>query len=294
MGPKDKIINKLDDRIETVMDEWIVRSSTGARARKKSDIVEWLKNFQPAEIDDAMLILEKLQYKSDQEIRRAIQVLSGEIKTMFRGRLQQAKFFPLGNSPSSSGGMYLYDFRKELGLHESNSPASPFKEFKNEPVDIVFFDDMIGSGNQATKVCRDNLTDFKGACHYVCIFGFESEVQSVRNIAAFEHVICGIQLSDEERAFAENSQVFTDTAVRARLESLARGYGNKLYPLHPLGFDDSQALIVFPHNTPNNTLPIIWASPANEKKQGEIWNPVWERKKQPWSPKEEGGYGPDT
>jgi len=46
-----------------------------------------------------------------------------------------------------------------------------------------------------------------------------------------------------------------------------------------LGYDDSQSLIVFPHNTPNNTLPIIWAGNKNEKEIGVPWNPIWERVK---------------
>lgn len=36
-------------------------------------------------------------------------------------------------------------------------------------------------------------------------------------------------------------------------------YGKLLYKKWPLGYENSQALIVFTHATPNNTLPIIWS-----------------------------------
>jgi hypothetical protein len=38
---------------------------------------------------------------------------------------------------------------------------------------------------------------------------------------------------------------------------------------HPLGHNNSQALIVFAHSTPNNSIPILWSS----KK----WRPIFER-----------------
>lgn len=62
--------------------------------------------------------------------------------------------------------------------------------------------------------------------------------------------------------------------------SICQKYGEKLYPKHPLGYDDSQLLIAFEYNTPNNTLPIIWSSTNNESSNIEtIWHPIFERRK---------------
>ena len=44
---------------------------------------------------------------------------------------------------------------------------------------------------------------------------------------------------------------------------------NHLEETHPLGYNNSQALIVFAYNPPNNTLPIIWSS--------KNWKPLYPR-----------------
>jgi hypothetical protein len=84
-------------------------------------------------------------------------------------------------------------------------------------------------------------------------------------------------LHEWDKAFSNNSEIFPDSRMRELVKELSKRYGDKLYHKGPLGYDESQALIVFPHNTPNNTLPIIWASHRNEKTIGVPWNPLFER-----------------
>lgn len=57
------------------------------------------------------------------------------------------------------------------------------------------------------------------------------------------------------------------------LREMALCYGKLLLPLHPGGFDDNQLLIGFHHNTPDNTLPIIWA----EGTVTQAWTPAFRR-----------------
>jgi len=84
-------------------------------------------------------------------------------------------------------------------------------------------------------------------------------------------------LSEEYKCFSPYSQIFPDRDKRERIKEMCEKHGQRLYPKYPLGYDDSQALIVFSHSTPNNTLPIIWAGPDNEKTPGVVWNPLWKR-----------------
>lgn len=128
------------------------------------------------------------------------------------------------------------------------------------------------------RFAKRYLQDIKIDKYYVALLAFEEGYKNVVAEQCFKQVIVHEILSDTWRAFSPNSQVFKDAHLRERIEKLCNKYGEELYE-HPLGYDDSQALIVFPHNTPNNTLPIIWASENNEKKPGRVWYPVWERKK---------------
>ena len=281
------INNKIQERnaeIEEILDNWGFRPkgfSYGKREEKRAAIEKWLRCFSPSEFDDAFLILKKIQYHDSHMVDTYIEGLSRELKNVFGSEdLTNIRFFPLGESPASSGGNFLYSYRKELGLSESVFPYTPLNETDLSDVKaLVFFDDIIGSGHQAVKFAKRNLQDIKIDKYYVSFLAFEEGYRKVNEKRCFKQVIVHNIISDELRAFSTNSQVFPDKDTRERIKILCTKYGEKLYE-HPLGYDNSQALIVFPHNTPNNTLPIIWASDKNEKKPGYIWYPVWERKKE--------------
>lgn len=273
------VIRRLEPAIDGLVADWgFVRSSPIEFLKKKSDLTAWLANFQSNEIEDALLLASQLTVISDAHLRRVIHRLASEIRLLFDGNLDGILFFPLGDSPSDSGGNFLYDFRKELGISGDHFPAGHFRDFLSSARAVVFVDDIIGSGNQATKYYNSNLVGFSN-CYYISMLAFADGLKNVRNRAAFRDVLSGEILSVRQRAFSSVSSAFPDARVRRRLKNLAQRYGERLYPKGPLGYDNSQAMIVFPHNTPNNTLPIFWCSPSNEKLVGQLWSPLWDRRK---------------
>lgn len=60
-----------------------------------------------------------------------------------------------------------------------------------------------------------------------------------------------------------------------KARKIAETIGASLEKRHPLGWEDSEALVVFPDNTPNNTLPILWK--AGAKVDGKEWHPLFPR-----------------
>ncbi len=274
----DEKIKEKNASIEQILDNWGFRLGHGKREEKKAEIEKWLHRFLLSEFDDAFLILERIQYHDSHTVDGYMEGLSGEMKKIFDNDLSEILFYPLGESPSSSGGNLLYSYRKDLGLPESSFPYVPLKDIDlTGKKAIIFFDDIIGSGNQAVKFAAKHLKNIKIDKYYVALMAFEKGIENVRNNGGFKKVIVHETISEELRAFSPGSQVFPDADTRERIKRLCEKYGKELYPKHPLGYDDSQALIVFPHNTPNNTLPIIWASEKNEKEPGYIWYPLWER-----------------
>lgn len=281
--PINEKIQEKNDEIEELLDNWGFRPvgiSYGKREEKRAAIEKWLRRFLPSEFDDAFLILKKIQYHDEHRVDAYIEGLSKELKNVLGEDLSNIIFYPLGESPASSGGNFLYSYRKKLGLSENAFPYTPLNETDLSDVDaLVFFDDIIGSGHQAVKFAKKNLQDIRIDTYYVSLLAFEEGFKKVNEKKCFKQVIVHENLSDELRAFSTNSQVFPDKDTKERIKKLCIKYGEKLYK-YPLGYDNSQALIVFPHNAPNNTLPIIWASDKNEKIPGYIWYPVWERIKQ--------------
>ena len=73
--------------------------------------------------------------------------------------------------------------------------------------------------------------------------------------------------------------------IRDFAYEIMKGYGERIAPSMPLGFDDGQYAIAFRHNTPNNSLPIFW-SDRND------WFPIMKRKESPMKGKtSEDDYG---
>ena len=79
------------------------------------------------------------------------------------------------------------------------------------------------------------------------------------------------ELGPEDKAFSDASAIFTDTAERNRGRQVAESKGVMLDGRQPLGYGDTQALIVFSQTCPNNTLPIFWSRNGG-------WSPLFPRR----------------
>jgi tetratricopeptide (TPR) repeat protein len=279
MDPYTKFIKEKSKCIDDVVLSWGYAQNDIHFADKKNQVLKWFKNFEPKEYSSALEILEAVQYKQQHEIDLLLKKLTNEIKDVFSSELKNVLFFPLGNSSASSGSMYLYSLLKRLQLSESGFKQDDFKNYLNKNINIVFIDDIIGSGNQATRFYENNLKNAKARLFYISLYAFNDGIENIRENTNFDLVFSGEYLTNQLSAFGEESFVFKEKSKRERLKKFCLKYGEKLFPKHPLGYNNTQSLIVFPHNTPNNTLPIIWASHLNEKKIGEPWFPLWERSK---------------
>ena len=276
----------LEKRIDKVISEWPLTPTEWPK--KKIEVLEWFENFQPSEHKDMFSILEKIKVISSNDIEKWINLLSKTLQVIFGSDISKVRFHPLGNSPSASGANFLYTYRKALKLSEESFPYEPFNAIDLTDIKaLVFVDDLIGSGNQATRFANKTLKEIKIDKYYVTLLAFKDGLEKVKREAGFTKVITAKELSKEFKAFSPRSCYFSNPAQRERLREICRKYGKKLYPAYPLGYDNSQSLFVFPHNVPNNILPIIWAGPQNEEergKPGKTWRPLFERIKIPDKP----------
>lgn len=138
----DEKIRERSAEIDKMLDDWGFRPegmSYGKRDKKRAAIEMWLRRFLPSEFDDAFLILTKIQYHDSHTVDTYIEGLAKELKNVFRGHLSNVRFFPLGESPASSGGNFLYLYRKELGASESLFPYTPLNETDLSNVTALVF-----------------------------------------------------------------------------------------------------------------------------------------------------------
>ena len=174
---------------------------------------------------------------------------------------------------------------------------------------IVFLTDIIGSGKQVLDYYEmlvsnkstgeipslpsemsDRLRSLEKYCF--AIVGTEGGVKRITDSKIFSEVKVAQLLTERDKAFSpERTDIFADKSEREEAKQLVERIGKQLYPPvkskpaedspGPFGFGNSELLVVFYYNTPNNTLPILW---KEGKVDGKIWHPILRRLKSNESP----------
>jgi len=210
------------------------------------------------------------------------------IEREYADRLRRTRFIGVGN-PAESGTHLLYYFRQENKLARSlfihthqiftrdNTGRRPPALRSPDVNYYVFIDDLCGSGQQAREYSVDIVEEIKrlkpeAVVGYYVVVGTSDGLDEVRGNTQFDEVRALYELDRTFRCFAPESRYFTAQDVgidKAFAEDTCRRYGGALLPLHPVGYRDSQLLLGFHHNVPDNTLPVIWGE--------DNWRPVFRR-----------------
>ena len=183
-------------------------------------------------------------------------------------------------------------------LDRSHNPIRlRFSEVKH----YVFIDDFCGSGSQATsdniiKQCVSELkklsTDVK--ISYLMLFATSTGIKNVKDSRLYDRVEAVIELDDTYKCFDANSRIFPQREGAIFDKEFTREFcyrhgrplfysinqkegctGNELEQKSDsaaLGWGDCQLLLGFFHNTPDNTLPIIWYDEEDID-----WFPIFKR-----------------
>lgn len=183
--------------------------------------------------------------------------------------LSQTYFAAMGEA-SESGGLMLYYFRQQAGL-PINRFFYPSAIPKNENGIVVFVDDLTLSGRSASSFFDENMKEMKfQTAFYLTLFASEEAKQRIQqhNI----NVIASTVLGERDRCFSDQSILFHNfPELKEYAFEIAKAYGEKLSPNHPLGHKNGQYCFGLHYNIPNNTLPIFWSNRAN-------WTPIFPRK----------------
>lgn len=218
-----------------------------------------------------------------------------KIEEEFLAELNKTRFLGIGN-PSESGTHLLYYFRQENSLSKehfinsyemfTSATEGPKTEIRNPAASrYVFLDDFCGTGTQAFDYSKNVVSDLKrlykaaGApvrVSYFVLCATTSGLNRVRSETLFDEVECVLELDGTYACFGPESRYYGKVAmwVNSRFaKNMAETYGRMLKPEHPLGFENAQLLIGFHHNTPDNTLPIIWYDEPEHRE----WQPIFRR-----------------
>lgn len=191
----------------------------------------------------------------------------------------------LEDSFAKSGSEYAKIFADENGLYAdlaiSRNKLREYLSSDSEAKVLVFLDDFAGTGDSICKNLRNIYFELK-------------EILQRKNLIIFLGVICGYDkakkaiqtfieenglktevffskiLDESDHCFSEYSKVFPLVTERNHAKSICLQIGEKLIINNPLGYGNTQSLVVFPNACPNNNLPILW-------KETDSWMPLFKR-----------------
>lgn len=181
--------------------------------------------------------------------------------------------------------MYTYRIANQIAkpLVGGMYAAVNFVQKSKNPVVVVFVDDFIGTGGTCIEGFKrftealGGTDEFKEHAFYVAALAATSDgIDTVRLKTGDRlNVVEAKVLGSAERAFSPDAEIFSNEEELQRCRSLCENIGRDLEKNHPLGYDDSQSLILFPHRCPNNTLPIFYKD--GRKYNGVKWEPSFLR-----------------
>lgn len=181
---------------------------------------------------------------------------------------------------------YLYEFASEVDDINDYS-IQPFAYVESYMLDkaklVVFMDDIIGTGETVIKFLERNLDKLKKAkiaIWCICITEFAKEqiieFEKKEKVKSPDFNIYIQHLSVEKKAFQEGN-IFKGSICKNKL-NLIKEHETKLFKdsKFVLGYKDSQCLVSFYNDTPNNTLSSFWKKYKNDRKKENT--PIFERK----------------
>jgi hypothetical protein len=269
--------------------KWLKNSVTSLQ------VAEWLGNFKPTEYEMALWLLKHIEYITNEEL---VALLDRNLQKILSAVDPTAPIIvnSIGEY-GKSGTMLIYYFKK-TPVYQNNKGRISFYEnaivFEQKRKDdlvspnstIIFLDDFLGSGKSFYDYYKLSVKPhIQGygkitKIFVLCIFHLKKAANLLMKYTP------EVKLIGEARnaAFSSKGSVFGYRYHFLKLRDMCYDYGEELFSVldrkkkkyipYPLGYENSQALIVFPYGPPNNTLPVIWSS---RKTKNVNWIPLFPR-----------------
>lgn len=251
---------------------------------KPLDIIKWLGNFEPKDLDYAKDIISNLTVYSTNEIE---EILNDSFGALFEGMGNNERIIVLPTGEfGKSGSMVTYFFQKTTFYKKRSNkskiellPSLENIEFlKDMKYTLVLLDDFVGSGNTIETFYIDNIEKTKEHFEKIFFVGIAGMEYGIKRISQLFNEVKIPKSNIFRSAFSSKGSCFGYRKYSKHRE-FAHDYGKKLTSpskdkkgkllkdskgnlkfIDALGFENTQALVSFAYGSPNNTLPIIWAN----------------------------------
>lgn len=232
------------------------------------EILEWLSQFELEERQLMARLLDGFVYLSFDRVRSMAVELHSLLHSELGETLDRAWFIPMGGA-ARSGAFVAYVFRSLNQIpNERFLPYQLICDRVSDSDPVILLDDLLASGHQAVhewaSVVKTGGLPANSPAYLATLVGCEAGRIFVEERTTLE-TVCTLQLTRSQEPLSSDSMLFPDVVERDHLRKLLEKYGRALAPRGPLGYAGSGLLLAFEHSTPDNSLPIFWATTNNWK-----------------------------
>jgi hypothetical protein len=197
-------------------------------------------------------------------MRTLTKKLHAEVQSRLGALASETRFVPLGGI-AKSGAVVSYLYRREnripgdrfldsAGLAERGSRARG---------SVVLLDDLLASGHQAVFEWNrlQRLANIPASCRVLLatLVSCEAGMRYVEERTDLE-LSCTLKLTRANKPLDPSSDLSRTEEERAQVRHILKKYGEILAPRGPFGYAGSGLLFSSAHSTPDNSLPIFWAT----------------------------------
>ena len=267
MRPIDKGNNDGKPATEAQIRKWLERFPHYRMPPTRETLVQWLRRFEPDDLNIAHKILDQVIMVSELQIQEGyksgLEALEGWSKS---AEERQGRWFFVGVGEAGESGLAMLRlFRDANGLTRPkwqgyfvtllDLPELRLSAFDN----IVFVDDFAGTGVQMVEYwpTLEELVASEAKCFLLLtVLTMQAEAHIVKHtdLLVRAHKVLG----SEENIFSADCGTFTEHE-----KAVLDNYGEIAWPPHPRGYGDCGLCVVLSHKTPNNTIPILHANHPN-------------------------------
>jgi len=228
------------------------------------EIKRWLDQFEKTEQPLIIKLLEKFKYYSSKKVNVLLKKLWTMILNDLKTSIDNVWFVPVGYV-AKSGSAIAYFLKKVNNLNiDKFISINEINSIKvGSETTIVFLDDYIGSGNQASmfwssKIKEKYIDKSCNSLFYGVLVGLNEGIQKIEANTNFKVHAVDV-FSERDLPFSEESKILKDVKEKEEIKKIIKKYGEKFFPEYPFGYNSLSTLIGFFYSTPNSTFPIFWS-----------------------------------
>lgn len=262
---------ELKELMEHCINKWNRKTESDERIKKvEKYFEEWFSNIPEEYKSMVEILIKNLEYYPRRIVNKYLKDLHKEL--LKKGNISEENtiyvFIKSKRGITNSSIDYWVEY-KSLNILNSNTCFEDMSLISDEQwkyIDnIVFIDDFCGTGNTFTKEIEKFKVKYIGK--KIFFITIETTEESLKNIENYEKdnnlSIIPLYISVKKKVFEQNLFTTDDELAKQSLVNLSNEY--KIPESCHFGYDNSQSLVAFYNNTPNNTIGLIRYDTNNYK-----------------------------